>query len=72
MKEIEADPQEAEVAQMAVRALSDAQRHARASGRPVVVVVDGELVRVGPAGRTVIKRLAPRRRVLVRSKQATT
>lgn len=66
------DPQDAETALLAVNALRAAQRRALDSGRTVIVVIDGKLVRVDSVGQTVIRHLAPRRKVLLRSKQATT
>ena len=67
--QVEAD--DADVPGMAVDALRAAQRQARDSGRPVVVVADGELVRIGPEGQTVLRKLAPRRKVQVRRKRAS-
>ncbi len=69
---IELDPQEGEVTQLAVQALTAAQRRALNSGRSVLVVVNGELVRIGSPGRTVLKKLPPRRKVSVRIKRAST
>lgn len=57
---------------MAVEALSAAQRRAMEAGRTVVVVIDGDLVRIDPSGRTVLKHIGPRPRAAVRHKQATT
>jgi hypothetical protein len=67
----ELDPQEAEVAQLALEALTVAQRRAHNSGRSVVVVENGELVRVGLSGKTGLKKLPPRRKVTVRVKRAS-
>lgn len=67
------DPQETEVAQLAVEALTAATRRAIQSGRSVVVVVNGELVRMrSPADKTVLKKLPPRRKVIGRIKRAST
>jgi len=60
-----------EVAQMAVRALTAASRRAMDSGRPVIFVVDDQLVRRDASGTTVLETLPPRRRVSDRVKQAS-
>jgi hypothetical protein len=73
LNDADTDRQDAEVIQMAVDALNDAQRRAIKSGRTVILVVNGELVRFGPAGagRVVLKKLPPRRRVSVRTQRAS-
>jgi hypothetical protein len=72
MTPIELDPQEDEVAPMAVQALNAAQRRAIHSGCSVIVVENGELVRIDSLGKTVLKKLPPRRKVSVRIKRAST
>lgn len=59
------------VPELAVKALNEAQARARASGRPVVVLIGQELVRVGPNGRTVLKTLPPQTNVGIGKKRAT-
>ncbi len=54
MSESELDALEATVPDLAVRALNEAQQRARVSGRPVVLVVHDQLVRIGPEGTTVL------------------
>lgn len=71
MTDNESDQQDAEVVQLAVDALSAAQRRALDSGRPVVLVVKGDLVRVEPGGSFLLKQLPPRRQVFSRNKQAS-
>lgn len=61
---------EIEIAAQAVKALSEAQRRAEKSGLGVVIVKDNELVRVGPLGKTVLKKLPPRKKVAERIKRA--
>jgi hypothetical protein len=68
----EPDPQEAEVTHLAVQALTAAQQRAIHSGRSVLVVENGELVRIESPDRTVLKKLPPRRKVSVRTKRAST
>ncbi len=65
------DPQEADVTLLAVQALTAAQQKAMSSGHSVLVVVNGELIQIEPAGRTVLKKLPPRRKVSVRIKRAS-
>jgi hypothetical protein len=73
MTPIEFDPQEGEVAQLAVQALTAANRRAIQLGRSVIVVENDELVRIGsPFGKTVLKKLPPRRKVVFRIKRAST
>jgi hypothetical protein len=71
MSTIDRDPTEGEITQLAVQALTAAHRRAVASGRPVLEVVDGALVRKGPSGVTVLKKLPPRKKVTVRLKRAS-
>ena len=68
----ELDPQDGDITQLAVQALTAAQRRAIASGRAVIVVADGALVRIGSSGKTVVKKMPPRRKVSVRIKRAST
>ncbi len=70
MNEIELAQQESNVPALAVQALTLATRRTRASGRPVVMVVGRELVRIGPLGPTPLKSLPPRVKVTVRTKRA--
>jgi hypothetical protein len=55
-----------------VAALNAAQRCALESGRDVIMVENGELVLARPTGKTVLKKLPPRRKVDVRTKRAST
>jgi hypothetical protein len=71
MTPIDLDPQEGEVTQMAVEALTAAQRRAIDSGRSVLVVENGALVRIGSTGRTELKKLPLRKKVSDRIKRAT-
>ena len=72
MTEEELDQLEATIPEMAVQALTNAHRRARASGQDVVMVVDDKLVRIGPHGTTVLKSLPYRVKVNARTKRATT
>ncbi len=71
MTALDPSPQDGEVAQLAANALTAAQARAMKSGRSVLVLVDGELVRIEPRGKTVVKKLPPRRKVRDRFKRAT-
>ena len=71
MADIELDSQEAGITQLAVQALTAANRRAIDSGRSVLIVVNDTLVRIGSSGSTVIKKLPPRRRVNMRVKRAS-
>ncbi len=57
---------------LAVKALKVAQQRARASGRPVVLVVNDQLVQIGPEGTTVLKDMQPWVEAPVLKKRATT
>jgi hypothetical protein len=59
MTDAESDHDDAEVIQMALKALSEAQARALASGRPVTFVENDELVRVTGSERVVLKKLPP-------------
>ena len=72
MNDIELAEQEIIAPALAVQALNSAHRRARASGRPMVLVVGGNLVRIGPLGTTVLKELPRRVKVAVLKKRATT
>jgi hypothetical protein len=61
---------DAVVPDQAVRGLDEATRRAREAGRPVVVVRDGQLVRLGAGEPVVLKQLPARRKVAVRRKVA--
>lgn len=65
------DPPETEVAQEAVQALSAAQRLALDSGTSILLIDNDELVRVEARGKTVLKKLPPRRKVTERTKRAS-
>ena len=71
MSPIEFDPDDEQVAEVAVAALNAAHRRAVDSGRPMVVLIGDELVRITAAGRTVLKKLPPRLKVAVRTKRAS-
>ena len=58
------------VAAEAVKALRSASDRAKQAGLEVVLVEGDELVRIGPQGRTVLKRVAPRVKSDVRVKRA--
>ncbi len=62
---------EKRVPALMVRALDAAQGRALASGVPVLVVADGGLYRVTPAGRELVEPMPPRARVTARTKRAT-
>ena len=72
MNEIELAEQEMIAPALAIQALNRAHRRARASGRPMVLVVGDKLVRIGPLGTTVLKELPRRVKVAVLKKRATT
>ena len=59
------------VPDLAVRALTEASRRTRATGRPVVLVVDGQLIRITAEGTTVLRSLPSRVKVETRTKRAT-
>ena len=71
MTERELDELEEQVPALAVKALKEAQARARASGRPIVVLVGDELMRIGPTERTVLKKLPPPARVGIGKRRAT-
>ena len=71
MADINLDLQEDNVPQMAVQALTAANRRAIDSGRSVLVVVDDALVCIGSTGSMVLKKLPPRRKVANRVKRAS-
>jgi hypothetical protein len=71
MSESELDALEATVPELAVRALNEAQHRARVSGCPMVLVVNDQLVRIGPEGTSVLKSLPSRVKVTTRTKRAT-
>lgn len=66
----ESDSDDAEVVQMALSALSQAQARALASGRPVVLVENDELVRITGSEKIVLKKLPARSKILNPSKGA--
>jgi hypothetical protein len=71
MTEEELNREEAKIPELAVKALQEAQQTALASGHPVVVVIDGELVRISKEGREVIKKIPSPFKPPVRTKQAS-
>ncbi len=70
MNEIELSQQESKIPTLAVQALTKASRLTRESGHSVVMVVDGQLVRVGPLGCIPLRPLPPRLKVSQRTKRA--
>ena len=70
MSEDEISQLENDIPALAVEALTNATRQALASGRPVVLVVDGQLVRIGPDGCTPLRSLPPRVKGTERTKRA--
>lgn len=62
---------ESDVPKLAVEALNAAQQRALKSGREVVMVRNGELIRTSSQGVVVLKKLAPLTEVEVRTKRAT-
>ncbi len=66
----EEDWQEADIPQLAVKALTEAHRRAIEAGHPLVLVKQGCLVRQGASGITVLKQLPARNRVAARTKLA--
>ena len=71
MNPTELDAEDADVPQMAVQALNDAYQRAIRSGRPVVVVAEGKLVRIDSSGVTELETLPARRKVAVRTKRVS-
>lgn len=69
MNDLDSEADDAEVIQMALNALDAAHRRARVSGLPVVMVKNGNLVRVEGANVTVLKTLPPRQKVSIRVKR---
>lgn len=63
------DEQERDVPQRAVRALTEANRRAVAAGHPVVLVRDGQLIRLIGNQVIVLKSVPGRKRVAVRVKR---
>jgi hypothetical protein len=57
------EPDDDDVPEMALAALAEAQRRALASGRPVVLVRDGRLVRIQGDTVTVLRTMPPRKTV---------
>jgi hypothetical protein len=62
------DRLDADVPELALRALDEASRRAAEAGRTQVVVRGNQLVRISPAGVEVLKELPPRPRSPVRQK----
>lgn len=71
MDEAELESLEETVPELAVHALTEATRRARAAGRPVVLVVNNQLVRITPEGTTVLEPLTSRVTAPSRTKRAT-
>jgi len=65
------DALDADVPMMAVQGLNEASKRARKSGRPIVLVRGGQLLRISAEGTIVLKDLPPRRKSLVRRKTIT-
>jgi hypothetical protein len=63
MNTVADDSQESDVPALAVRALKAAQTRARQAGRPLVLVVNRQLVRVANGQTSVLKVLPARRNV---------
>jgi hypothetical protein len=70
MNERDVSQQESKIPALAVQALTKASRLTRESGHSVVMVVDGQLVRVGPLGCIPLRALPPRPKVSQRTKRA--
>ncbi len=71
MSVIDADPlDDIVVPAEAVQGLDEASRRTREAGRPVVVVRNGQLVRLQAGEVVVLKKLPARRKVVVRRKVA--
>ncbi len=70
MVPVELESEDDNVPELAVQALNAATRRAIRSGRSIVLVENGELVRIGSDGKTVLKKLPPRRKVETRFKRA--
>lgn len=66
----ELDREDEDVPELALQGLAAAQRKAEQSGQPLVLVRDGQLVRITATGVTVLKQLGGRRKVDVRTKSA--
>jgi hypothetical protein len=66
------EKQDDDVAKSAIQALTAAFRRAQGSGHSMVLVENGELVRIGLAGKTVLSQLPARRKVAIRVKKAKT
>jgi hypothetical protein len=65
---LDEEQQEADVPQLAVRALTQAHRRALASGQTLVMVRDGKLIRVTRDEVVVLRVLTARKKSAVRSK----
>jgi hypothetical protein len=71
MDEAELESLEESVPDLAVRALTAASRRTLAAGRPVVLVVNNQLVRITPEGTTVLEPSTSRVAAPSRTKRAT-
>ncbi len=70
MAALQGDEQDADVPEQAIRALSAAHRRALNAGRTLVLVHNGQLVRVTPQGRTVIGEAPAKQKVRLHSNSA--
>lgn len=61
---------ESDVPALAVKALTAAHRRALVAGRTLIFVRNGQLIRVGPAGTTVLRQLPARKKVATRTQSA--
>jgi hypothetical protein len=68
MNPLDDDRQDADVPELAVQALTAAHQRALQAGRPLVLVRNGQLVRIDSTGVTVLKQLPARKKVAVRKK----
>jgi hypothetical protein len=70
MPDIDDESQEADVPQLAVKALTEAHQRALAAGQTLVLVRDGRLIRITNDEVVVLKKLPDRKKVAVRTKTA--
>jgi len=68
MSDIDDESQDADVPAMAIQGLVAAQQRAVAAGHPIVLVRNGQLVRIVDGQTTVLKSVLPREKVAVRIK----
>ncbi len=70
MPDIDDESQDADVPAMAIQGLIAAQERAVAAGYPIVLVRNGQLVRIVDGQTTVLKSVLPREKVTARTKIA--